>query len=184
MLERIIHLSIRHRWLVLAAILGFAALGIWSFQRLPIDAVPDITNVQVQINSEAQGFSPRRGGAAHHLPDRDRIGRATGPRIHPFHFPLRPVPGHRDLQGRDRHLLRPAARERASPERAERIAIGDRSDARAHRHRPRRDLHVHDRARAGRRAGRTAQHGARRTCARSRTGSSGPSSGTSRALPR
>ncbi|HQS47260.1 MAG TPA: CusA/CzcA family heavy metal efflux RND transporter, partial [Xanthobacteraceae bacterium] len=58
MLERIIHLSIRHRWLVLAAILGFAALGVWSFQRLPIDAVPDITNVQVQINSEAQGFSP------------------------------------------------------------------------------------------------------------------------------
>ncbi|MFH1558577.1 MAG: CusA/CzcA family heavy metal efflux RND transporter [Pseudomonadota bacterium] len=58
MLQRIIHLSIRHRWLVLAAILGFAALGVWSFQRLPIDAVPDITNVQVQINSEAQGFSP------------------------------------------------------------------------------------------------------------------------------
>ncbi|MBN8916362.1 MAG: CusA/CzcA family heavy metal efflux RND transporter [Rhizobiales bacterium] len=58
MLERIIHLSIRFRWIVLAAVLGFAALGIWSFQRLPIDAVPDITNVQVQINSEAQGFSP------------------------------------------------------------------------------------------------------------------------------
>lgn len=58
MLERIIHLSIRHRWYVLVVILGFAALGVWSFQRLPIDAVPDITNVQVQINSEAQGFSP------------------------------------------------------------------------------------------------------------------------------
>ena len=58
MLERIIHLSIRHRWFVLAVVLGFAALGVWSFQRLPIDAVPDITNVQVQINAEAQGYSP------------------------------------------------------------------------------------------------------------------------------
>ncbi len=58
MLERIIGQSIRHRWLVLAAVLGFAVLGVWSFQRLPIDAVPDITNVQVQINTEAQGYSP------------------------------------------------------------------------------------------------------------------------------
>lgn len=58
MLDRIIHLSIRHRWLVMAFVLGFAILGVWSFQRLPIDAVPDITNVQVQINTEAPGFSP------------------------------------------------------------------------------------------------------------------------------
>jgi len=58
MLERIIRLSITHRWLVLLLALGLAALGAWSYQRLPIDAVPDITNVQVQINSEAPGYSP------------------------------------------------------------------------------------------------------------------------------
>ncbi|MDP3745653.1 MAG: CusA/CzcA family heavy metal efflux RND transporter [Phenylobacterium sp.] len=58
MLERIIALSIRHRWLVLALALLTAAVGIWSFQRLPIDATPDITNVQVQVNTEAPGFSP------------------------------------------------------------------------------------------------------------------------------
>jgi len=58
MLERIIHLSIANRWLVMLAVLASAVLGIWSFQRLPIDAVPDITNVQVQINTEAQGYSP------------------------------------------------------------------------------------------------------------------------------
>ncbi|WP_239018903.1 CusA/CzcA family heavy metal efflux RND transporter [Sphingobium terrigena] len=58
MLERIIAASIRLRWAVLAAVLLLCALGIWSFQRLPIDATPDITNVQVQINSEAVGFSP------------------------------------------------------------------------------------------------------------------------------
>ena len=58
MLERIILISIRQRWTVLAVVLGLAALGIYNFQRLPIDAVPDITNVQVQINTEAAGYSP------------------------------------------------------------------------------------------------------------------------------
>ena len=38
--------------------LGARGLGVWSFQRLPIDATPDITNVQVQINTEAPGYSP------------------------------------------------------------------------------------------------------------------------------
>jgi cobalt-zinc-cadmium resistance protein CzcA len=37
---------------------GLAALGLYNYQRLPIDAVPDITNVQVQINIEAPGYSP------------------------------------------------------------------------------------------------------------------------------
>ncbi len=58
MLDRIIHLSIRFRWIVLALVLVSVGVGIWSFQRLPIDATPDITNVQVQINSEAEGYSP------------------------------------------------------------------------------------------------------------------------------
>jgi cobalt-zinc-cadmium resistance protein CzcA len=58
LLERIVASSIRFRWAVLAAVALLCALGVWSFQRLPIDATPDITNVQVQINSEAAGFSP------------------------------------------------------------------------------------------------------------------------------
>ncbi len=58
MLERTIRLAIAHRWLVLILALGLAALGAWNFTRLPIDATPDITNVQVQINTEAPGYSP------------------------------------------------------------------------------------------------------------------------------
>jgi cobalt-zinc-cadmium resistance protein CzcA len=58
MLERIIALSIRFRWIVMALVVLACAIGVWSFQRLPIDATPDITNVQVQINTEAPGFSP------------------------------------------------------------------------------------------------------------------------------
>ena len=58
MLERMIRAAIAHRWLVLILVLGTSALGVWSYGRLPIDAVPDITNVQVQVNSEAPGYSP------------------------------------------------------------------------------------------------------------------------------
>jgi cobalt-zinc-cadmium resistance protein CzcA len=57
MLERIIRFSVAHRWLMLLIVLAFAALGAWSFTQLPIDATPDITNVQVQINTQAPGFS-------------------------------------------------------------------------------------------------------------------------------
>ncbi|WP_026600290.1 efflux RND transporter permease subunit [Methylomonas sp. 11b] len=58
MFERIIRIAIEHRWLVILFVTGMAALGIYSFQKLPIDAVPDITNVQVQINTTAPGYSP------------------------------------------------------------------------------------------------------------------------------
>ncbi len=58
MFERIIRFAIEQRWLVLLAVLAMAGLGIFSYQKLPIDAVPDITNVQVQINTEAPGYSP------------------------------------------------------------------------------------------------------------------------------
>jgi len=58
MLARIIGFSIAQRWFVLAIVALLCALGIYSATKLPIDAVPDITNVQVQINTEAAGFSP------------------------------------------------------------------------------------------------------------------------------
>ena len=58
MFEKIIRFAIDQRWLVLLMTLGMAALGVYNYQQLPIDAVPDITNVQVQINSSAPGYSP------------------------------------------------------------------------------------------------------------------------------
>lgn len=58
MLEKIIDVSIRHRWLVLISVIGLCLLGMYNFKRLSIDAVPDITNVQVQINTEAPGYTP------------------------------------------------------------------------------------------------------------------------------
>ena len=58
MFERIIRFAIDQRWLVMLAMTGMVGLGIFSYQQLPIDAVPDITNVQVQINTAAPGYSP------------------------------------------------------------------------------------------------------------------------------
>jgi cobalt-zinc-cadmium resistance protein CzcA len=58
MLNRIVEFSLRQRWAILAAVVLVALVGAVNFQRLPIDAVPDITNVQVQINTEAPGYSP------------------------------------------------------------------------------------------------------------------------------
>ena len=59
MLENILQLAIRQRIPVLLVAIGFALLGVWSYQHLAIDAVPDITNVQVQINTEATGYTPQ-----------------------------------------------------------------------------------------------------------------------------
>ena len=58
MISRILALSIQHRWVVVLASLGAIALGIWSLARLPVDAVPDITNKQVQVNTTAFALSP------------------------------------------------------------------------------------------------------------------------------
>src|SRR5262247_3398694 len=58
MLERIIRFAIEHRLLVVLLTLAAAGLGGYTLQRLPIDAVPDITNKQVQINTEAPALSP------------------------------------------------------------------------------------------------------------------------------
>ena len=57
-LGTIVRFSIRHRWLMLVLTLAMAGVGAWSFSHLPIDATPDITNVQVQINTQAPGYSP------------------------------------------------------------------------------------------------------------------------------
>ena len=58
MLEQIIKISIGQRGLVLIFVLMLAGLGTFNFTRLPIDAVPDITNVQVVVNTPAPGYTP------------------------------------------------------------------------------------------------------------------------------
>ncbi len=58
MIDSLLRLAIERRYLFLRLILIIVGVGVWSYQKLPIDAVPDITNVQVQINTSAPGYSP------------------------------------------------------------------------------------------------------------------------------
>ena len=58
MLERVLQFAIERRVLVVFLTIVVVGLGVSSLQHLPIDAVPDITNQQVQINTEYAGFSP------------------------------------------------------------------------------------------------------------------------------
>ena len=58
MIANIMALSVRARWAVLLIFLAVAGIGVWQLTKLPIDAVPDITNKQVQINTVDRGLSP------------------------------------------------------------------------------------------------------------------------------
>jgi cobalt-zinc-cadmium resistance protein CzcA len=69
MFEKLIRAAIEHRWLVLLAVIGMAAVGVFNYQKLPIDAVPDITNVQVQINTPSAGVLAAGDRATGDLPD-------------------------------------------------------------------------------------------------------------------
>lgn len=58
MLDKIIKYSIENSWITLLGVIVLILFGVYNYHQLPIDAVPDITNVQVQINTEAPGYSP------------------------------------------------------------------------------------------------------------------------------
>lgn len=58
MLEAILRFSIQNRLFVMLGTIVIAVIGLLSFQQLPIDAVPDITNVQVQVNTPVEALSP------------------------------------------------------------------------------------------------------------------------------
>ncbi len=71
MLEHILQFSIKNRWLILLLTAMAAAMGVYSINKLPIDAVPDITNNQVQINIACAVAVAHRGREAGHVPDRE-----------------------------------------------------------------------------------------------------------------
>ncbi len=60
MLDRILRFSLTQRWLIIGLVSAFAALGVYDAFKLPIDAVPDITNVQIQINTRLRDTHPSK----------------------------------------------------------------------------------------------------------------------------
>ena len=57
MIEEILKFSIKHRWIMIGLTMVMAGLGIYNLSRLNIDAIPDITNIQVQVTAQAKGLS-------------------------------------------------------------------------------------------------------------------------------
>jgi cobalt-zinc-cadmium resistance protein CzcA len=57
-LERLIAGALRRRFLVIVGVLFLVALGVWSLLHIPIDAFPDVTNIQVEVLATAPGMSP------------------------------------------------------------------------------------------------------------------------------
>lgn len=115
MFERIIRFAIDQRWLVMLAVLGMIGIGVFSYQKLPIDAVPDITNVQVQINTEAPGYSPLEAEQRVTFPIETAMAGPAEARANALDLALRLVAGDRDLQGGHGHLFRPSIGRRANP---------------------------------------------------------------------
>src|SRR5512146_3437033 len=58
MLERLMAFSLRNRLMVLLMVLLIAGVGTWAVSTIPIDAFPDVTNIQVEVVSTAPGLSP------------------------------------------------------------------------------------------------------------------------------
>lgn len=146
MLDAIIRFSIRQRWAVLAATLAVAVLGVWSFQRLLIDATPDITNVQVQINTEAEGYSPLEAEQRITFPVETAIAGIPGLDY------TRSISRYGLSQvtvvfkdGTDIYFARQLVNERLQA--AQHAAGRHRTNDGAYRDRPRRNIHVHHRAR-------------------------------------
>ncbi len=72
MLERLMAVSLRNRLLVGLGLVLVVGIGTWSIATIPIDAFPDVTNIQVEVVSTAPGLSPLEIERDGHLPDRDR----------------------------------------------------------------------------------------------------------------
>lgn len=97
MFERILHISIYQRGLVLMAVLMMAIIGVYSYQKLPIDAVPDITNVQVQINTAAPGYSPIEAEQRITFPIETIMAGLPPSRLYPLDFTVWSVTGYGDF---------------------------------------------------------------------------------------
>ncbi len=96
-LDRLIAGALRRRFLVLVGVVILVAMGAWSVLRIPIDAFPDVTNIQVELLSTAPGMSPPEVERFVTYPGRDRHARAAAAHPGPFRIEIGPLGGHRHL---------------------------------------------------------------------------------------
>ena len=110
MIEKILDLSVRNRWfVVLVTWRAPAHLGAWSLTKLPIDAVPDVTNNQVQINAIAPALTPIEMEKQVTFPIETALAGTPGARVHTLVLAQRLRPDHGGL-----HATRPTSTSRVS----------------------------------------------------------------------
>ena len=148
MIERILEWSLKNRVMVIIASVLLVVGGLTAMLRLPIDAVPDVTNVQVQILTSCAGArAARRSSSSSRTPVEHGMSGLPRRRGDPLVVEVRPLRGHRRLRGGHRHLLRPPAGRRAPRRGAGGHPAGiRRARDGADLDRPRRDLPVRGRA--------------------------------------
>jgi Cu/Ag efflux pump CusA len=117
MVNSIIEFSLRQRPFVLLASAALLLAGIWSAFHLPVDAVPDITNIQVQVNTEVPALAPEEIEKLVTFPLEIELAGVPGMTGAAVALQVRPLPGHACVQGRDRHLPGAATGQRAPAER-------------------------------------------------------------------
>ena len=109
MLERLMSFSLRNRLVVLLAIGVLVIAGAWALRTIPIDAFPDVTNIQVEVVSTAPGLSPLEIEQFVTYPDRDLDAWLAGTRADALGDEVRHLRGDAGLPRRRGHLLRTAA---------------------------------------------------------------------------
>ena len=118
MLIRIIAWSLEHRMIVAAATVAVAVAGFLSLGALNIDAFPDTTPVQVQVNTDVPGLVATEVERLVTFPIELVMGGLPGLGRGALDFAVRPVAGHGDVRGRQRHLPGAAADRTAADHRA------------------------------------------------------------------
>ena len=114
MLERLISAALQRRWAVLVGMLMLAVAGVLSLRALNIDAFPDTTPVQVQINADAASLVPEEIERQITFPVELAMGGMPGLEEVRSISHVRSVAGRRDVSRRHRHLFRSADDQRAA----------------------------------------------------------------------
>jgi hypothetical protein len=89
MIDRLIELSLRNRFLVVALWIGVAGWGFWAMLRAPIDAIPDLSDNQVIVFTDWSGRSPQEVEDQGHLSADRQSARAAGCQSRPLFFGVR-----------------------------------------------------------------------------------------------
>ena len=100
MFDKIIAYSVRNKLLVGLFVLALIAWGLFSLRQIPIDAVPDITNNQVQVITSSPTLATQEIEQFVTTPGRARPAKFAGPRRNPLHLPLRAFRCHRRVRGK------------------------------------------------------------------------------------